>query len=332
MAYHHCVKVLLRYLDPFIFSILAILVIGILVPIPAQWIDVLTIMGTVAVMILFLVYGMRLRTSEIIEGLKNLKLQASVLASTFLVFPILGALTEPLFRPWLGATFALGLLYLTLLPSTVQSSISFTSIAGGNVAGAVCAATISNILGMAITPLLVMIIMGASTGVGWGSIVDVLVKLLIPFIIGQLLQPKLGGVVRANKWLTKTVDRGTILIVVASSVAGATARGLWSTLTWGDAIGLVIASGILLAIMMTASWKAGHLLKMNRGDNIALLMCGSKKSLATGLPMAAIIFPPHIVAAVTVPVIVFHQLQLMAAAVIAKRLAASTEQTGENTW
>ena len=97
MAYHHCVKVLLRYLDPFIVSILAILVIGILVPIPAQWIDVLTIMGTVAVMILFLVYGMRLRTSEIIEGLKNLKLQASVLASTFLVFPYFGpGLAPPL--------------------------------------------------------------------------------------------------------------------------------------------------------------------------------------------------------------------------------------------
>ncbi|MDO5035192.1 MAG: bile acid:sodium symporter family protein [Actinomycetaceae bacterium] len=323
---------ILRYIDPFVVSIILILVIGILVPIPNEWIEALTYAGTVAVMILFLVYGMRLPTSEIVDGLKNIKLQLSVLLSTFVVFPLLGVITMPLMKPMLGTTFALGLLYLTLLPSTVQSSVSFTSIAGGNVAAAVTSATISNTLGMVFTPLLVMLIMGASTGVGWGSIVDVLTKLLIPFIIGQFLQPKLGDRVRANKWLTKSVDRGTILIVVASSVAGATARGLWDTLTWGDAAGLVVASGVLLAVMMFGTWKAGHLLKMNRRDNIALLMCGSKKSLATGLPMAAIIFPPHIVAAVTVPVIVFHQLQLMVAAIIARRLSLTTSDSEETTW
>lgn len=321
---------ILRYLDPFVISIIVILVLGILIPIPEVWINALSTIGTVSVMVLFLVYGMRLRTSEIIDGLKNIKLQAGVLIATFVAFPILGVIFTPLVKPMLGATFTLGLVYLTLLPSTVQSSVSFTSIAGGNVAGAVCAATISNTLGMVFTPLLVMLVMGTQTGVGWSSIIDVLVKLLIPFIIGQLLQPKLGDAVRANKWLTKSVDRGTILIVVASSVAGATARGLWDTLTWGEAFGLIVASGALLAIMMFGTWKVGHLLKMNREDNIALLMCGSKKSLATGLPMAAIIFEPHVVAAVTVPVIVFHQLQLMVAAVISRKLVSTNES--ESTW
>lgn len=322
---------ILRYIDPFIVALVTILVIGILVPIPQEWIDILSKIGTIAVMVLFLVYGMRLRTREVWEGLKNIKLQGSVLLATFVVFPLLGVVLHPLMTPLLGATFAMGVLYLTLLPSTVQSSVSFTSIAGGNVAGAVCAATISNIGGMVLTPLLVMLIMGASTGVGWGSIVNVLTQLLIPFIIGQFLQPFAGDWVRGNKWLTKSVDRGTILIVVASGVAGATARGLWDGVTWMDAVALIIASGVLLAIMMFGTWKAGHLLKLNRADNIALLMCGSKKSLATGLPMAAIIFPPHIVAAVTVPVIVFHQLQLMVAAVLSRRLSLTSE-SGESTW
>jgi sodium/bile acid cotransporter 7 len=274
---------------------------------------------------------MRLRTSEVIDALKNLRLQVSVVVATFVLFPILGVVLMPVMKPLLGATFAMGTLYLTLLPSTVQSSVSFTSIAGGNVAGAVSAATISNIAGMVFTPLLVMLIMGASTGVGWGSIVNVLTQLLIPFIIGQLLQPWAGDWVRGHRWLTKAVDRGTILIVVASGVAGATARGLWDEVTWSDAIALVIASAVILTIMMVTTWKAGHLLKLTRADNITLLMCGSKKSLATGLPMAAIIFPPHIVAAVTVPVIVFHQLQLMVAAVLARRLSMNTDGT-ESTW
>ncbi|MDO5729720.1 MAG: bile acid:sodium symporter family protein [Actinomycetaceae bacterium] len=321
---------LLRFVDLFIVSILLILVVGILVPIPAAWIEMLTTTGTIAVMVLFLVYGMRLRTIEVWEGLKNLKLQGSVFVSTFVVFPLIGIAFHALAVPVLGVHFAMGLLYLTLLPSTVQSSVSFTSIAGGNVAGAVCAATISNILGMAVTPLLVMVVMGASTGVGWHSIIDVLTQLLIPFIIGQLLQPKFGDWVRENRWLTKAVDRGTILIVVAAGVAGATARGLWSDVTWIDAVLLVIASGILLAIMMWGTWRAGKLLSLPREDSIALLMCGSKKSLATGLPMAAIIFPPHVVAAVTVPVIVFHQLQLMVAAVLARRL--SVGRGTETTW
>ena len=322
---------ILRFVDPFIVSIVVILVVGIMVPIPATWIDALTKTGTVAVMVLFLVYGMRLRTSEVIDSLKNLRLQASVLAATFIVFPLIGVILMPVMKPLLGPTFAVGTLYLTLLPSTVQSSVSFTSIAGGNVAAAVSAATISYVLGMVFTPLLVMLIMGASTGVGWGSIVNVFTQLLIPFIIGQLLQPWTGDWVRKNRWLTKTVDRGTILIVVASGVAGATARGLWDEVSWTDAIALIFVSGVLLAIMMIGTWKFGHLIKLDRADNITLLMCGSKKSLATGLPMAAIIFPPHIVAAVTVPVIVFHQLQLMVAAVIARRLSMGSEGS-ESTW
>ncbi|MDO5721095.1 MAG: bile acid:sodium symporter family protein [Actinomycetaceae bacterium] len=320
-----------QYLDPFTLSLVGILVVGIVVPIPHGAIDILTWLGTVAVMILFLVYGMRLPTGEVWAGLRNIRLQGAVLAATFILFPLLGAFTHPLLTPLLGTAFAAGTLYLTLLPSTVQSSVSFTSMAGGNVAGAVCAATISNISGMVLTPALVMLVMGASTGVGWDSVVKVLTQLLIPFIVGQFLQPYLGEKVRASKWLTKGVDRGTILIVVAAGVAGATARGLWDEVAWTDAVALVFTSALILALMLTATWFGGKLLGLNRADRIALLMCGSKKSLATGLPMAAIIFPVHLVAAVTVPVIVFHQLQLMVAAVLARHLAI-TGAGSDSTW
>lgn len=312
------------YLDPFTLTLVSILVIGIMVPIPSSAISVLSWLGTVAVMVLFLVYGMRLPTREVWEGLRNFRLQGAVVLATFVLFPALGALTHPLLTPLLGAAFATGTLYLTLLPSTVQSSVSFTSIAGGNIAGAVCAATISNIAGMFVTPMLVMLLMGASTGVGWNSVVKVVFQLLFPFLVGQFLQPYWGAWVRSSQWLTKGVDRGTIIIVVAAGVSGATARGLWNEVTWLDALELVLASAGILAVMLTITWFGGKALRLDRADRIALLMCGSKKSLATGLPMAAIIFPGHIVAAVTVPVIVFHQLQLMVAAILSRHLALTS--------
>lgn len=322
----------LRFIDPFVTSLVLILIVGILVPVPAAAITVLTRLSLVSVIILFLVYGMRLPTQEVWAGLRNYRLQGGVLLATFVLFPVLGLIGQPVFRFALGSAFALGLTYLTLLPSTVQSSVSFTSIANGNVAGAVCAATISNILGMLVTPALVMVVMGASAGVTASDILKVLSQLLLPFILGQLLQPLVGQRVRANRWLTKGVDRITILLVVASGVAGATARGLWSEVSITQALALVVACALILAAMLSATWWGGRLLHLERADRIALLMCGSKKSLATGLPMAAIIFPAHIVAAVTVPVIIFHQLQLVVAAILAKQLALYQAHGDASTW
>lgn len=319
-----------NYLDPFVLSLIVILVICIVIPFPTRAISFLGELGTWAVVVLFFVYGSRLSTAEVWNGLKNLRLQGSITVATFVIFPLLGVLFYPAMGPLLGPVFATGLLYFTLLPSTVQSSVSFTSIAGGNVAGAVCAATISNIAGMVLSPLLVIVVMGANAGVHASSIKDVLLKLLVPFIFGQCLQPFIGSWVRAQKWLTKTVDRGTIMVVVAASVSGATARGLWDGVTFGQALTLAAMCLVMLGIMLAITWWGGKAIRMNRADRIALLMCGSKKSMATGLPMAAIIFPAEVAAQVTVPVIVFHILQLTVCAFIARRLAQG--QSSNSTW
>lgn len=319
-------EALRRWCDPFIAALLVVLVLGIAIPIPHVFIEALTWAGTLAVMVLFFVYGARLRSSEVIAGLTNVRLQAGVALATFVVFPLLGWAGHGLTASLLGGMFATGTLYLTLLPSTVQSSVTFTSIARGNVAGAVCSATISNIAGVIVTPVLVYAIMGKASGVDPSKILDVVLQLLLPFAAGQLLQPRIGEWVRARRWLTKGVDHGTILIVVASAVAGASAKGLWRTVTLGQIGGLLVSSAILLALMLAATWWGGKALSLSRADRIVLLMCGSKKSLATGLPMAAIIFPAHTLAAVTVPVIVFHQLQLIVCAWLARRLARTTEE------
>lgn len=310
-----------RFLDPFIFSILVILVLGILIPVPAVMVSGLGYLGNVLIVLLFFLYGARLSTKEIWEGLKNWRLQGAVAISTFMLFPLLGMVMHPLDLKLLGSVFALGTLYLTLLPSTVQSSVTFTSIAGGNIAGAICSATISNIAGIILTPALVFMVMGRSSGIEAARVVNVLLQLLLPFVLGQLVHRYIGKWLNQHRALTKATDNGTILAIVASSVCGATAAGLWQKIS-ALQVGLLLAQClVVLTIMLTLTWNLGRWLSLERRDQIVLLMCGSKKSLATGLPMAAIIFPPATVAAVTIPVIVFHQFQLLVCAVLARRLA-----------
>ncbi|MDD9208078.1 bile acid:sodium symporter [Georgenia sp. 10Sc9-8] len=315
-------RVLRTWIDPFVVALLAALAVGLLVPVPDGVRAVLDRAGDVAVTVLFLVYGMRLSTTEVLAGLRNVRLQGSILAATYLLFPALGLLLHTVAVPVLGEALATGMLYLALLPSTVQSSVAFTSLARGNVAGAICAATVSNVVGMVLTPLLVLLVMDRSGAAGAGGLGDVLLRLLLPFTVGQLLQPWVGSWVRARRWLTLSVDRGTILLVVFGAVTAATASGVWDSVTWTMVLALLAISGALLAAMLSATWWGGAALRLDVPDRIALLMCGSKKSLATGLPMAAVLFPAATAATVAVPVIIFHQLQLVVAAVLARRLGA----------
>lgn len=312
-------RALRAWIDPFIVAILVALAVGILVPVPAGVRQAVEVAGDVAVVLLFLVYGMRLATREVIDGVRNVRLQLAILAATYVLFPALGLALHTLTPPLIGEEFATGLLYLSLLPSTVQSSVTFVSIARGNIAGAITAATISNVLGMIITPLLVLGVLGAAGETGGGG--KILLQLLVPFVVGQLLQPWLGGWVRARRWLTVSVDRGTIVLVVLGAAMTATADGVWEEVGWLEVLSLIGLSAVLLGVMLALTWWGGRLIGLDVGDRIALLMCGSKKSLATGLPMAKVLFPAATAATVAVPVIVFHQFQLIVAAVLARRLA-----------
>lgn len=307
--------------DPLIVGILLALLVGLFVPLPGGLLSGVDRAGDVAIFALFFVYGLRLSTREVIGGLRNWKLQGGIFASTFVLFPLLGLLIHWAAEPLLGAALATGVLYLTLLPSTVQSSVAFVSVARGNIAGAICAATISNVAGMFLTPLLVLWLMNSSGSQGLGGIQAVLLQLLLPFILGQLLQPFFGEWVRGHRPLTKVLDQGTVILLVFSAVASATADGVWSQVSWLMLVALLGISGVLLTVMLFATWFGGSAMRLPREDRTALLMCGSKKSLATGLPMALVIFPAATAATIAVPVIIFHQLQLVVCAGLARRIA-----------
>ncbi|GIG36549.1 bile acid:sodium symporter family protein [Cellulomonas pakistanensis] len=311
------------WVDPLVVMIVAVFLLGLFAPASGAFATGLDHVTTGAVVLLFFLYGARMATSEVWDGLKNWRLQGGMLASTYLLFPVLGLAVQLLPDSVLPDDLKTGLLYLSLLPSTIQSSVVFTSIARGNVAGAITGATVSNVLGIVLTPLLVGILMSRAGGPVGGSAGATLLQLLLPFVLGQLLQPKIGAWIRAHKPITLVTDRGTILLVAYGSVSEAEASGVWDDLTVGVLVVLVAVCALLLAAMLVITWTGGRALRLSRGDRIALLMCGSKKSLATGLPMANVLFGPVAAAGVALPVIVFHQLQLATCAVLARRLAAT---------
>ena len=245
-----------------------------------------------------------------------------VLAVTFALFPIvcLGLSALP---GWITpASLAPGIVFLGCLPSTVQSSIAFTSMAGGNVPAAVCAASVSNLLGVIVTPLLAGALIHTNGGGFDGqAIIDIGMQLLLPFIVGQVLRPLIGNWIKRHGMLTRVVDRGSILLIVYSAFSAGVVAGIWSQVEPCELAIMVVADIVMLAIIMVGTVVVGRATKMPYADAIVLLFCGSKKSLASGLPMANILFAGRSIGLIVLPIMIFHQIQLFVCAVIAQRSA-----------
>ncbi len=271
--------------------------------------------------LLFFLYGARLSPQAAWQGFSRWRLQGLILASTFVLFPALGLAAQMLVPRFLPAALYPGLLLLCMLPSTVQSSIAFTSIARGNVAAAVCAASASSLLGIVLTPLLVGLLMGAQGGISMHSIEEILLQLLVPFAAGQLARPWIGAWLSRHKWLTGLVDRGSILLIVYTAFSEGVANGIWHRVDLTSLVSVVLVDSLLLGLVLTATTLASRWLGFSREDEIASVFCGSKKSLASGIPMINVLFPASAVGLMVLPLILFHQIQLMVCATLARRYA-----------
>ncbi|WP_435368563.1 bile acid:sodium symporter family protein [Sphingomonas faeni] len=313
----------LAVFEPFILMLLGTVVLASLLPARGEIATIVGYAADIGIVLLFFLHGAKLSREAIWAGLRNWKLHLAVLAVTFIAFPLFGLGLTAL--PFVTGPLAAGLLFLTLLPSTVQSSIAFTAIARGNVAAAVCSASFSNLLGILVTPALVALLMNTSGsgGISIESIEAIVLQLLVPFVAGHLLRPWIGAWVTRNKSLLTVVDRGSILLVVYSAFGAAVVEGLWTKLSIGDLILIGLLCAALLAFVLGLTFAVARLMKLPREDAIVLQFCGSKKSLASGVPMAGVLFPPAQVGVILLPLMLFHQLQLIACAVIARRYAES---------
>ena len=318
-------RIPLPSVDPFLLWLIGTVVAASLLPATGRAATAAGIAADVAIALLFFLHGAKLSREAIVAGMGNWRLHLLVLASTYALFPIVGLGVLHLGRATIDPMLASGLLFLTLLPSTVQSSIAFTAMARGNVAAAVCSASLSNLIGIVATPLLVQVTMhpmqGADGGMAWGSVRTIALQLVLPFVAGHLLRPWIGGFVARHKAVLQPVDRGSILLVVYAAFSAAVVEGIWRRVGVGDLAGLLLWCALILAVVMLVNVVAARAAGLSREDGIVLLFCGSKKSLVSGVPMAGALFAPAQVGLVVLPLMVFHQLQLFLCAALAARFA-----------
>ncbi len=312
---------LLARIDKYLVLLVGTVILAAVLPARGQWAGVADIAVNFAVALLFFLYGARLAPRAVVDGLLHWRLQSLVFSSTFVLFPLVGLALTSLARPWLDHDLILGIMFVCVLPSTVQSSIAFTSIARGNVPAALCSASVSNVFGMVLTPALVGLLLSARGGFSTRALEDIALQLLLPFVVGQVARPFIGAFLLRHKRITSVVDRGSILLVVYAAFSAGMVAGIWQQI---DILSLVLVLAInlvILALVLVATTIASRACGFNKEDEITIVFCGSKKSLASGIPMANILFPGHAVGLIVLPLMLFHQAQLFACATLAARYA-----------
>jgi solute carrier family 10 (sodium/bile acid cotransporter), member 7 len=320
---------LLRRLVPdrFILALIATVALASLLPARGPLADAVSHLATGAIVLLFFLHGAKLPRAAILAGLGHWRLHLLILASTYLLFPLLGLALAAALPGLLPPALWTGMLFLCAMPSTVQSSIAFTSAAGGNVPAAIAAASASQLIGVFVTPILVGLLAQAHGGtLDVSGIGPILLQLLVPFLAGHLLRPSIGSWVDSHRPLTAITDRSAILISVYSAFSAAVVEGIWGKLPPLALAALIGTCLLLLALVLAATTLLARLAGFGKADEIAIVFCGSKKSIVTGVPMARVLLPGPEMGIALLPLMIFHQAQLMACAWLAQRYAARQER------
>jgi sodium/bile acid cotransporter 7 len=338
-ALYPCIEIFMRrppilLPDNFTLALIGMVLLASILPCRGQVAIAINGLTNFAIGLLFFLHGAKLSREAIVAGATHWRLHVLVLASTFVMFPLLGLALKPLFAPIVTPALYMGVLFLCTLPSTVQSSIAFTSMAKGNVPAAVCSASASSLIGIFVTPALVSLIVtnhaGAGAGSAWHTIGNIVMQLFVPFIAGQLLRPTIGPWLDRNRRVLRFVDQGSILLIVYTAFSAAVNEGLWHQVPLAALGGMLVANGVLLAAALLITSWASKRLGFDRADRITIVFCGSKKSLASGIPIAKVIFASHAVGAIVLPLMLFHQIQLMVCAALAQRWGARhAQQSGQ---
>jgi len=309
-----------KLIDPFLAILVSTVILASFIPargVAATGVDTV---ATAAIVLLFFLHGARLARENLLEALGHWRLHVTILSITFVLFPLLGLALSSVLHDLLPGGLWTGVLFLCALPSTVQSSIAFTSIARGNVAGTVASAATSNLLGIGLTPVIIgLMVHTHGAPVSLSGIWRIVEQLLVPFALGQLLRPRIGSWVARNRKLLSLTDRATVVLAVYSAFSAAVVQGIWQQVSLVNLLLLVLVSATLLTAVLLLSRLIARRLRFSKEDEISIVLCGSKKSLVSGVPMARVLFAPDAVGAVVLPVMVFHQMQLMVCAWLAKR-------------
>jgi solute carrier family 10 (sodium/bile acid cotransporter), member 7 len=313
-------------IDAYLLLLLGVVALSFVLPARGTFAELVKQAAYYAVALLFFVYGAKLKTEVVVAGFTNWRLQLSVLAVTYVLFPLLALGLVFFADPLISDELALGLLYIGILPSTVQSSIAFTALAQGNVAASVCAASVSNLLGVIATPVLATIILHTGDGsLNGAAVINIAIQIVLPFFLGQIARPWIGDWINRHRLISLTVDRGSILLIVYSAFSAGMVAGVWSQVDVIQLLVLIAFVALMLALVLGITVSLSRLFGFRSEDNKTMVFCGSTKSLASGVPIANILFAGGPLSLIILPLMLYHQIQLIVCAMIAQAMAAKAD-------
>ncbi len=316
--------------DGFVMTLAGVVLAATLLPCRGEGARLFHAAGIMAIASLFFLQGARLSRDAILNGITHWRLHATIGATTYVLFPLLGLCLFAALPHRLPHLLWLGVLFACALPSTVQSSIALTSIARGNVPGAVCAATASNVAGIVIAPLLFGVMSHLhGHGVDLTGVWLVLLQLLLPFTVGHMLRPWIGRWAERNRAMLSITDRGSILLVVYTAFSAAVVRGIWQQLPPTTLAVLALMMALLLACVLLITVIAARALGFDRSDEVALVFCGSQKSLVSGVPIAGALVSAAAIGPILLPIMLYYPMQFVVCAWMARRYA-QVEVTGSS--
>lgn len=313
-------------IDPFLFLMIAAVVVATALPATGQAAVVVDWIGTAGVALLFFAHGAALSPQAILSGIKQWQLHLFIFATTFVVFPIAVQPFGLLPQAWMPADLQLGFIYLAVLPSAVSSSIAFTAMARGSVPAAVCNSAGSNVFGLLLTPMLMTLFVSSSAASIdlWQTLRDVCLELLLPFAMGQAIHKWVSGFLATRKKWLQNYDQSVIVVIIYSAFSQSVTAGLLRVLPPSALVlAALLCTSLLLAVIAFTVFGARRL-RFTREDEIAAVFCGSKKSLASGLPLAQVLFAgaPGF-GMIVLPIMLYNQIQILIGAVLARRYAVS---------
>lgn len=313
-------------LDPFVLSLLSFAALGIFLPVRGTAFDYALIASEIAVMLLFFLHGFRLPTSQVLVGLGAWQVHLLILAVTFGLFPLMGLTFRFFAEGHVSALVISGIIYLTLVPSTVQAAVALTSISGGDRSIAVVAASGSSLLGVLITPLLVGVLLSQDTHIDASSVLRIIGLLFVPFLVGQVARRFVKIPDKESDSGLVAFDKFMVLFIVYIGFSSGTNAGVWESVSWPDLLTVVAVCGAMYAIAAAVSWQLGQF--FGRSRQIAMFFAGTNKSLMAGLPMALVLFSGNTLGLMVLPLMIFHQLQLIVGSVLARRFSQNGSSAG----
>ncbi len=317
-------------LDGFLLMIGTMILLAYFLPMPGLVKEPVSLeeIANVGVSFIFLFYGLRLSVEKLKAGLVNWKMHIVVQLTTFLFFPLIVLAFRPLFVNTDFELLWLGVFFLAALPSTVSSSVVMVSIAKGNIPAAIFNTSISSLIGVVVTPLWVGLFIASATGDF--DVTHIFTKLilqvLLPVIIGISLNSRFGAVAEKYRKQLKYFDQAVILTIIYTSFCKSFSEHIFDGFTALELAGLAAGMMTLFFAVFFCVGIISRLLGFSVEDRITVLFCGSKKSLVHGTVMSKVLFQHStITGIILLPLMLYHALQLIAASIIAQRLARRNE-------